>query len=672
MRFARLFGGLSLAIAAIAVAACSPNPMASPDGGVPSGDTSTTGSSETGPLLFTIGMHIEPLGPTAQTAATQPSPAPKPGGASRPSPDYNNVQMFERGVADILAVAGIVEEHGGRMTVQAQSPFTTTAVSTGSTILSDLEDAGHEIGLHFHEDAHLGKSADTLSVEKWCEVFKEEIGFIHQAGVEGEIEYWSGGNLYPHLLEAATCAGMSVNSDWKNPQIQETDMALIGTVPWRPSGSTNGTDTSAFAKHDPNGEVVFLPEGNYDKSNFAASRRSEDSGGDEAYFEYLESQLLRSLETAEPGKVNVFHFTIHPGEFRGNVNDPFSVIERFLTEVVDPLVAEGKVEWATFSEMAAAFEEWEEANPGVDPRSGSADSTAPATPSTAAGNATATPPAGGGRPGATGPTTGKVERDVTYCTAGGADLKMDIYYPQGASGLTPAVLYVHGGGWTSGSKSKGAGSEMIQSLVAEGFLVAAVDYRLAPQDKWPAQIEDVKCAVRYLRANAAQYSIDPDRIGAYGGSAGGHLVAMLGVTDGDEGFEGTGGWAGVSSRVQAVADMFGPTDLAIGFEGANQQILAGVFGVTGRPSEVLTNASPVTWVSADDPPFLILHGEEDTLVPLSQSQTFHDRLKAAGVDSTLVVVKNAGHSFAPQGGAISPGRNEITAMVVAFFEEHLK
>lgn len=671
MRFTKMLGGLAVAIAAIGVAACSP--AADPVGGLSSGSETSTSSGEAGPLLFTIGMHIEPLGPTAQVDSAPPAAAGRPGDAKRPSPDYGNVQMFERSVADIETVTRIVESHGGRMTVQAQSPFTTTAVSTGSTVLSDLEDDGHEIGLHFHEDAHLGKTGNELGPDRWCEVMEEEIGFMHQAGVEGDINYWSGGNLYPHLLEAATCAGLSVNSDWKNPETQETDLALVGTVPWRPSGSTNGTDTSAFAQHDPNGEVIFLPEGNYDRSNFAASRRSDEAGGDEAYFDYLESQLLRSLDTAEAGRVNVFHFTIHPGEFRGDANDPFSVIERFLTEVVDPLVADGRVQWATFSEMAAAFEDWEEENPGADPRAGGTPASPAPTASATATGASPVRPVRGDRPAPAGATTtGKVEQDVTYCTVGGTALKMDIYYPQDASGPIPAVLYVHGGGWTGGSKSKGSGSETIQPLVDQGFLVAAVDYRLAPAHKWPAQIEDVKCAVRYLRANAEKYGIDADSIGAYGGSAGGHLVSMLGVTDGDEGFEGKGGWEGVSSRVQAVASMFGGGDLTVEFNGASQAILTGVFGVESRPSEILVKASPVTWASSDDPPFLLLHGDKDKLVPLSQSQVLNDALSDAGVDSELVVVKNAGHGFAPGGGEISPTRSEITAMIVAFFEEHLK
>lgn len=197
---------------------------------------------------------------------------------------------------------------------------------------------------------------------------KEEITLITQASGVTDIRYWSGGNLYTSVYEAAACAGLNVNSDWKNPETQSTDLSLVGVNPWRPSGGTNGTDFSLFAQHDPNGAVVFLPEGQYDQTNFASMRRSDDAGGDAAYFEYLEQSLLASLAAAEPGKANVFHFTVHPGEFRGDPQHPFAVIEKFLAEVVDPLVASGQVQWATFSEMADAFAAWEQANPGVEPR----------------------------------------------------------------------------------------------------------------------------------------------------------------------------------------------------------------------------------------------------------------------------------------------------------------
>ncbi|MBM3123962.1 MAG: hypothetical protein FJZ87_02690 [Chloroflexi bacterium] len=297
-------------------------------------------------LYFTIGMHIEPMGETAQ-------------GYGSGKADYHTPQFFDKHVQDILKVTQIVEAHDGRMTIQAQSPFTTVALESGNTILADLAASGHEIALHFHEDAHLGKNSETLSVQQWCNVMKEEMAYITQASGVTDIRYWSGGNLYANLFEAAECAGLDVNSDWKNPQMQTTDLSLVGVTPWRPAGGTDGTDFTLFAQNDPNGAIIFLPEGQYDKNDFAASRRSDEAGGDEAYFEYLKESLYASLEAAQPGQVNVFHFTIHPGEFRGDRQDPFGVIERFLAEVVDPLVASSDVQWMPLSEMADAYAETE-------------------------------------------------------------------------------------------------------------------------------------------------------------------------------------------------------------------------------------------------------------------------------------------------------------------------
>ncbi len=301
-------------------------------------------------LLFTIGVHIEPMGETAQ-------------GFKGGRGNYNAPAFFQRHVEDLDLLANIVETHGGVLTIQTQSPFTTMAIESGNTILADLAARGHEIALHFHEDAHLGGNPENLPPSRWCAVMKEEIRFIHMASGVESVRYWSGGNLYPNLFQAASCAGLDVNSDWKNPRTQSTDLALVGVHPWRPSGGTDGVDLSAFTTHDPHGPVIFLPEGQYDKEDFAASRRSEETGGDQAYFDYLAESLYASLEAAEPGMVNVFHFTVHPSEFRGNPQHPFQVIDRFLTDVVDPLVAEGRLQWATFSQMADAYAAWEAGRP---------------------------------------------------------------------------------------------------------------------------------------------------------------------------------------------------------------------------------------------------------------------------------------------------------------------
>ncbi len=264
---------------------------------------------------------------------------------------------------------------------------------------------------------------------------------------------------------------------------------------------------------------------------------------------------------------------------------------------------------------------------------------------------------------------GTVERDVTYCAPDGVPQKMDVYYPAKSDGRpAPVAVYVHGGGWTSGDKGGGAGALDIKELVARGYFVGSLNYRLAPKYAFPAMIEDVKCAIRSLRAHADQWFIDPERIGAWGGSAGGHLVSMLGATDSSAGFD-KGEYLDQSSRVQAVVDLFGPADLTA-FDRRSEA--AQQFGGVFRGEYAGVTASPVTYISKDDPPFLILQGELDRTVPASQSQLFYDRLVAGGVSAKLVMVKNAGHGFAPSGGPISPSRAELTRMIADFFDEHVK
>jgi acetyl esterase/lipase len=271
------------------------------------------------------------------------------------------------------------------------------------------------------------------------------------------------------------------------------------------------------------------------------------------------------------------------------------------------------------------------------------------------------------------PTPGGVERDVVYAHISGVDLRLDVYYPTTWRAPAPLAVFVHGGGWTSGDKSTSAGLIDKDELVGRGYVVASINYRLAPQYKWPAQIEDAKAAIRFLRANAARFGVDPARIGVWGSSAGGHLVAMLGAADANAGFDGSGGNDGVSSRVTAVVDQFGPADLTAADWGLSRSATASqVFGATSPNDPVLVSASPVTYVTPDDPPFLIQHGEKDAVVPLSQSQILLARLLAAGVPASLTVVENAGHGFAATGGAISPTRLELSRQLADFFDRYVK
>ena len=318
-------------------------------------ETSTTEQQPV--LLFGIGMHVEPFGESAQ------------GFGNSNNGDYNDPVFFRQHVQYIRTVANIVASHGGVMTVQVQSPFTETVILTDSPILRDLVDMGFEIALHFHEDAHLGKNSSALNVAKWCDVMKQEINLIKVASGVEEVHYWSGGNLYPRVFDAAACAGLTVNSDWKSPATQSTDSSLLGINPWRPAGGTDGNDFSQISNNDPDGPIVFLPEGMFDREDINSIKHSEAAGGDEAYFAYLEQTLMASLAAARSDRVNVFHFTMHAAEFHGDPADPFAVVDKFLTEVVDPLVASGQIKWATYSQMEEAYTTWEAANPGVDPRS---------------------------------------------------------------------------------------------------------------------------------------------------------------------------------------------------------------------------------------------------------------------------------------------------------------
>jgi acetyl esterase/lipase len=265
---------------------------------------------------------------------------------------------------------------------------------------------------------------------------------------------------------------------------------------------------------------------------------------------------------------------------------------------------------------------------------------------------------------------GSIANDVTYCTSGdGVELKMDVYYPDSLDEPVPAVVFIHGGGWSSGDKRQGA--ELFTTLVHSNFLVVSLNYRLAPQFPYPAQIQDVKCAVRHLRANAAAYGLDPDRIGAMGTSAGAHLAAMLGLTDATEAWD-TGAYLDQSSKVAAVVDFFGPMDLSQEFPGIASALGEQVFGATSASDQVLVEASPVTYITPDDPPFLIIHGAADEFVPPSQSQILYDRLTAAGVPAELVLVEGGRHAFIAEAYPVRPSRVEIAARVAAFFREHLK
>jgi acetyl esterase/lipase len=249
------------------------------------------------------------------------------------------------------------------------------------------------------------------------------------------------------------------------------------------------------------------------------------------------------------------------------------------------------------------------------------------------------------------PGTFTTVEGIEYAAPGGERLLMDLRVPDGP-GPHPVILYLHSGAWISGNR---VGGDAIRQA-ERGYAVASIDYRLAPKHVWPAQVEDAKAAVRWLRANAARFRLDPDRIGAFGSSAGGHIAAVLGASGGVAGLEGIAhGNAQFSSRVRVVVDLYGPTDL---LKMEEQKIPCGIplngnasymppsllIGCPIQECKEKTNAaSPMSYITPDDPPFLILQGMLDCLTPWRQSVMLHDALAAAGVRSRLILIPNGEH-----------------------------
>ncbi len=258
----------------------------------------------------------------------------------------------------------------------------------------------------------------------------------------------------------------------------------------------------------------------------------------------------------------------------------------------------------------------------------------------------------------------RVEQDLPYVEGGHERNRLDLYLPEKAEGRLPMVVWIHGGAWLAGSKE---GCPAVP-LTAKGYAVASINYRLSQHAPFPAQIEDCKAAIRWLRANAAKYHLDPDHVGVWGASAGGHLVAMLGVTGGVKELESQGGNLDQSSRVQCVVDWFGPSDLLTMAGGHNnpgspESRLIG--GPVQENKEKARKASPLTYVGKDAAPFLIMHGDQDRTVPLQQSELLAEALQKAGAKVTLVVVKGNGHGGP---GFSSP---ENRKLIEDFFAKHL-
>ncbi len=258
----------------------------------------------------------------------------------------------------------------------------------------------------------------------------------------------------------------------------------------------------------------------------------------------------------------------------------------------------------------------------------------------------------------------EVQQDVAYGTAGGHALLLDVYQPGEHSDLRPAVVLIHGGGWTSFDKSTMRRLGMF--LAQSGFVAFSVDYRLFhdKENLWPAQLDDVQRAVRWIRANAAKYGVDAERIGAFGHSAGAQLAALLGMEETRDNSDAA--LAKYSSRVQAVVDVSGPTDFTAHHDADADAFFSSFFGGSyAQQPKTWQDASPVFHVAKQVAPFLILHGTKDSDVPIAQAQELADKLKQVGASVKFVTVEDV-HTF-----QTPEAKRQLALDTRDFFAQHL-
>jgi acetyl esterase/lipase len=272
----------------------------------------------------------------------------------------------------------------------------------------------------------------------------------------------------------------------------------------------------------------------------------------------------------------------------------------------------------------------------------------------------------------------KMERDVAYIMDGDPAQRLDLYLPEKAAEKPlPLIVHIHGGGWRGGSKFPCA----VAGMVGKGYVVASIEYRFSDKAIFPAQIQDCQAAIRWLRANSQKYNIDSDHVGVVGGSAGGHLSALVATAGGKKAFPMIGGNEDQSDRVQCVCNIFGPADFStVMQQAADDKNVKNIFqfnspgdpyslliGESLNSDKVKTDAvSPVKYVSEDNPPMLILHGTHDALVPYAQSEQLAAALKEKGVDVWLQTLPGAGH------GGAAFGKPSIVTLMQTFFDKYLK
>lgn len=263
------------------------------------------------------------------------------------------------------------------------------------------------------------------------------------------------------------------------------------------------------------------------------------------------------------------------------------------------------------------------------------------------------------------------DKDVAYGTQSPKQVLDILYRTEHDTALRPAIIHIHGGGWYTGGKDGDSTTRLMHGFGERGYVALSIAYRLSDEALYPAAIEDCRLAVRWLRANAAKYHIDPDRIGAMGASAGGHLSAMLAVVADEARFDGSGGLNEFSSAVQAAVPVCPPMDLTkplsfkLGI--ANDEAVTRFLGgsAADKPEEAKW-ASPITYARPGLPPMLIIHGDADRRVELVQSTDFAAKMKEVGSPCELLVVPGGKHGM---GDARGP---ELSVRIMDFFDQHLK
>lgn len=278
----------------------------------------------------------------------------------------------------------------------------------------------------------------------------------------------------------------------------------------------------------------------------------------------------------------------------------------------------------------------------------------------------------------TGPVRHRVLADVEFLEPGRTE-KLDLYLPYPAPRApVPAVVWIHGGGWTDGDKARTRERRIGPILAADGYVVASINYRQGP-GAWPRNLLDAKNAVRFLRANAGTYGIDPARIAVMGGSAGGHLALMVGLTAGQEAWEPVAPYPGVSSAVSAIGDFYGVTNLltrqetdADGKPTGRLRVPKTVPEVFGSDRAVWADASPVNHVRAGVPPILVVHGKNDATVDFAQAEELVEQLRAHGVPHEFIALDDVGHTFDLQYWEGRPLPRDLSGPVLRFLDLHLR